>query len=96
MRVELRETGSIRVSARKDEVLAVLKRHVRGAAVRGDRVEAEGTSYVLRDMPEGTQVIHARHESAPVPLATRDRAALRQAVQADLFELARAFEVQRR
>lgn len=93
MRVELRETGSIRVSAAKDDVLDLLRRNLRSSAVRGDRVEAPGVAYVVREHVDGTQVIQVRHESAPVATATRDRAALCTAVEADLYELQRALDV---
>jgi len=93
MRVELRETGSIRVNARKERVLEVLQGHVLGGAMHGDRIESASNTYVVRESAGGTQVFHLRRESAPVALAGRDREALRQAVQADLFELARVLEI---
>ncbi|HVM44615.1 MAG TPA: hypothetical protein VM582_01670 [Candidatus Thermoplasmatota archaeon] len=96
MRLDLRETGSIRVSARKEEVLEVLRRYVRDGDVRGDRVEARGNTYVVRESDGGTQIVHMRRESAPVAAASRDREALRKAVQADLYELRRVLELNRR
>lgn len=93
MRLELRETGSIRVSARKDRVLEVLQRHLRDGAMRGDRIESPGNTYVVRENEDGTDVFHARRESVPVTATSRDRDALRQAVQADLFELRRVLEI---
>lgn len=93
MRLELRETGSIRVSAGKDRVLDVLQRHVRDAAMRGDRVESPDRTYVVREMADGTHVFHARRGSVPVTASAREREALRTAVQADLFELRRVLEI---
>lgn len=93
MRLELRETGSIRVNARKDLVLEVLQRHVRDGAMRGDRIESPGNTYVVRESDAGTEVFHARRENVPVTATGRDREALRQAVQADLFELRRVLEI---
>lgn len=95
MRVELRETGSIRVSAAKEDVIELLQRSVRPSAVRGDRVEAPDRTYVVRERVDGTQVFQVRHESAPLATATRDRAALRTEVQADLYELQRALDMVR-
>ena len=96
MRVELRETGSIRVSARKDRVLEVLQRHVLDGAMRGDRIESASNTYVVREREDGTHVFHMRRGNAPVALAGRDREALRQAVAADLFELQRVLEINQR
>ena len=97
MRVEVRETGSILVKAPKDDVLDVLQRVVQGGAlVRPDRLVASGSTYVVRDAAEGTQVFHMRSESAAVAIAAREREELRRAVQADLFQLQRVFEVKQR
>ncbi|HUR68386.1 MAG TPA: hypothetical protein VM370_04010 [Candidatus Thermoplasmatota archaeon] len=94
MRVQVRETGSILVSARKDEVLSVLQRVVReGAWTAPDRLEGAGFAYILRDAPAGTTVIHARAGSAAVPRATREREELRREVESDLFRLRSLFEV---
>ena len=96
MRVELRETGSILVSARKERVLEVLQRHVHDGAMRGDRIESENNTYVVREGDDGTHVFHLRRGSAPMALAGRDREMLRQAVKADLFELRRVLEINQR
>ena len=94
MRVELRETGSIVLPAAKAEVLELLQASVQGAAfVSPDRLEGDGSVYVLRELAAGTQVIHARTGSASVPRATRDRAQLRRTVESDLFRLQRLFDV---
>lgn len=92
MRVEARETGSICVSARKERVIEVLRSHVRGAAMRGDRIEAPGHTYVVHERADGTHVFHARRGSLRLT-ALREREALRHAVQADLYELRRILEV---
>ena len=96
VRVEIRETGSIRVSADKDRVLDVLRTHVRGADVHGDRVDAPGGAYVVREGSDGTHVYHLRRERTGVATAQREREVLRQAVKADLFELRRMLEISRR
>lgn len=97
MRVHLRETGSILVRARKDEVLDILQTVVKnGAIVRPDRLEGAGSTYVVQEAPEGTRVIHMRSESAAVAMASREREVLRRAVQSDLFQLQRVFDVRLR
>lgn len=97
MRIPLRETGSILVKARKDDVLAVLQRVMKdGALVTPDRVEQAGSAYVLRESGEGTRVIHVRSGTAGVALAPREREVLRRAVESDLFQLQRVLEVQAR
>lgn len=94
MRVHLRETGSILVKARKDEVLDVLQRVLHeGALVRPDRVERADSTYVVREGEEGTRVIHMREGTRPVAVATREREALRRAVESDLFQLQRVLDV---
>jgi hypothetical protein len=94
MRVQLRETGSILVHARKDDVLDFLRRSVQpGASIMDDRIEGAGSTYIVREARSGTQVIHARQASASVPLATREREDLRRAVESDLFRLQRLFEL---
>ena len=97
MRVEVKETASILVKARKGDVLDVLQRVVKdGSLVTPDRLVGRGSTYVLRDAPDGTQVFHMRSGSAAVPVASRERESLRREVQADLFELQRLFEVKER
>jgi hypothetical protein len=94
MRVQVRETGSILVQARKSEVLDVLRRTMEdGALVAPDRLEAAGSTYIVREGPAGTRVIHARNEMAPMTLVARERDELRRAVEADLFRLRGLFEV---
>lgn len=95
MRAPMRETGSIHVRARRDVVLDILQRHVgRGALVRPDRLEARGSTYVLRESAEGTHIFHAREEDKTLALRRRDE--LRLAVQADLFQVQRLVEASRR
>ncbi len=97
MPLEVRETGSIIVPARKDEVLGVLGQIIgSGARVGPDRFESFGSTYVLRERGDATQIIHARSESTPMALAHREREELRRAVQSDLFDLQRAFNVRTR
>lgn len=97
MKVPIRETGSILVRARKDEVLDILRRHVQGASmVAPDRLVAGAGTYVLREAGDGTHVFHARSDDALVPFGRRPREDLRMAVQSDLFELQRLVEANRR
>lgn len=94
MRVQLRETGSILVQARREDVLDVLQSAVKNAElVAPDRLEARGSTYVVRQGANGVQIIHARSESTPVALATREREELRREVESDLFRLQRLFDV---
>jgi hypothetical protein len=97
MRVHLRETGSILVKARKNEVLDVLQRVLHGGAlVTPDRIEGVGSTYVVRESLDGTRVIHMREDTSAVALATRERETLRRAVESDLFQLQRVFDVKAR
>lgn len=97
MRVEVRETGSILVKARKDDVLDVLRRVVKdGSFVGPDRLVGAGSTYVVREAADGTQVFHMRSGSASVPVSARERETLRREVQSDLFQLQRVFDVKRR
>lgn len=94
MRLEVRETGSVLVKAGKDDVIDVLRRAMKdGTFVGPDRLVGSGSTYVVREAPDGTQVFHMRSESAAVAIAGRERETLRRAVQADLFELQRVFDV---
>jgi len=93
MRLDIRETGSIRVPADKERVLEILRAHLRDAAIRGDRIDTSTGAYVVRAASDGTRIYHSRHEKAPVTLAGRDRETLRRAVQADLYELRRVLEL---
>lgn len=96
MRLELRETASIRVSARKDEVMDVLERRLRGSArTAPDRIESDRSTYVVReDAPgSGAQVFHMRRERATVGATGRGREELRRAVRSDLFELQQLFSL---
>lgn len=95
MRLLLRETGSIVVHAPPADVLDLLARRQEGHVVAPDRYESEGSAYVLRESEDGTRVFHVREERAAVAATSREREVLRRAVQADLFELARVFEVSR-
>jgi hypothetical protein len=97
MRVHLRETGSIHVKARKDEVLDILRSAMKnGAVVAPDRLEGRGATFVVRDEADGTRVYHMRSEAASVAAASREREVLRRAVQSELFQLQRVFEVKPR
>lgn len=97
MRLQVRETGSILVKARKDDVLDVLRRVVKdGSFTSPDRLEGDGSTYVVREAADGTQVFHMRSQSVVVPTTSRERETLRREVQADLFQLQRVFEVQAR
>lgn len=91
MRVQLRETGSILVSADQKEVIDLLERVVGGSRVGPDRVEGSSGTYVVRPSSNGTQVIHARRGDASLALATREREELRSAVASDLFAIQRLF-----
>jgi len=92
MRMPLRETGSILVSAEKDDVLSLLERVGGGTRVGPDRIEGLGGTYVVRPTAKGTQVIHARRGEASVTTATREREELRSAVASDLFAIQRLFK----
>lgn len=92
MRVQLRETGSILVSASEDDVMRLLERVVDGTRVAPDRVEGLSGTYVVRPGENGTQVIHARRENVAVARATRQREELRSAVASDLFAIQRLFQ----
>lgn len=91
MRVPLRETGSILVSASEDDVMRLLERVVEGTRVAPDRVEGRSGTSVVRPNANGTQVIHARQGEAGVARATREREELRSAVASDLFAIQRLF-----
>lgn len=100
MRVPLRETGSILVRAREDEVLDILRRQLGDAAlVAPGRLEsARGrtvATYVVRKDAGGTRVVHARSEDAPVALGRAPREELRRQVEADLFQLQRLVDATR-
>lgn len=95
MRVQLRETGSILVSASEPEVLDVLARHARGATlVSPGRIASAESTYVVRGVGARTQVIHARTNASALPRVARDREQLRQAVRSELFDLQRIFALQ--
>lgn len=96
MRMPARETGSVVVRARKDEVLEVLRRFEGAAQTAPDRVTARESTYVLRDAEGGTQVILARRGELPVTLTRQPREELRREVESDLFRLQRLFEVKAR
>lgn len=93
MRVNVRETGSIRVRARETDVLEVLTRSLRGAAVTSPgRLEVPGSTYIVRADGNGTHVIHARTGTTGLARAVRDREEMRRSVQSDLFELQRLLD----
>lgn len=92
---QIRETGSIVVSAPRERVFAHLRARMAGEPglhEGADRLDGRARSFVLRDAPGGTRIIHARsRESAFVP-SWRGRDELRAAVAAELFDLQRAVE----
>lgn len=104
MRVAIRETGSILVNAPRDEVLDLLRSKMSGepgrvsvheTGLRADRPGDRVLTFVLREAPGGTQVIHARSERAPVSLFSKPRDDLRLAVQAELFQVRHLVEATR-
>lgn len=105
MRVALRETGSILVQAPREQVMDLLRTKmatepgrvsVMETRVRADRPGDRVLTFILRDAPGGTQVIHARSERAPLGLSSKPRDDLRLAVQAELFEVRHLAEASRR
>lgn len=104
MRVALRETGSILVNAPRDQVMDLLRTkmanepgrvRVMDTRVQADRPGDRVHTFILRDAPGGTQVIHARSERAPITLFSKPREDLRLAVQAELFEVRHLVEATR-
>jgi hypothetical protein len=95
MRVALRETGSILVKAPADRVFEVLKASMQGEPqlrAEGERrIESSLSTFVLRDAPGGTQVIHARREDATLGAMRRPREELRAQVELELFRLQQQF-----
>ena len=94
MKVALRETGSILVNAPRDRVFEVLRRDVAalGSAVREtprERIEAGVSTFVLRDAPGGTRVIHARSRPGHLLSPIEPRHELRAAVEAELMRVQR-------
>ena len=94
MKVELRETGSILVHAPRDRVFEVLRRDIAAGAeaVRAtpsERLEAGAATFVLRDAPGGTRVIHARSRPGFLLSPTEPRHELRAAVEAELLRVQR-------
>lgn len=96
--VMLRETGSIRLDATPEAVIAAVARRAAlqpGVRVStGDRVEVRGrdrlATFVVRRGPDGTQLIHAR---ADAPGATgRRQEDVRRAVEAELDAVRRLVE----
>lgn len=91
----LRETGSILVRAPRDQVFEALRADLRGEptlrAEGARRLETRLSTFVLRDAPGGTQVIHARQQEASLAAMTRPRQELRAAVEFELFKLQQKF-----
>lgn len=94
MRVPLRETGSILVHAPRDHVFEILRRHL--ATTPGplretprERLEAGPRTFVLRDAPGGTRIIHAASRPATFLPGTGPRDALKAAVEAELLRVQR-------
>lgn len=94
MQVALRETGSILVNAPRERVFELLRQDmaVTAAAVRAtraERLEAGPATFVLRDAPGGTRVIHARSRPGSLLSAAEPRHELRAAVEAELLRVQR-------
>ncbi len=85
----LRETGSILVKAPREAVFQMLGQQPDLRATSETRLESSSRTFVLRDAPGGTQVIHARTERS---LNFQRRTDLRIAVEAELFRLQRLAE----
>jgi hypothetical protein len=90
----LRETGSILVRAPRDRVFEALMASMQGEpglrAEEARRLDTPLSTFVLRDAPGGTQVIHAR--AAPAALAgPRPREELRATLELELFQLQKKF-----
>jgi hypothetical protein len=92
MRAALRETGSILVRAPADAVFEALRTFEPGLRAEGDRrLESDFSTFVLREAPGGTHVIHARREDATLSASRRPRDELRAQVELDLFRLQQEF-----
>jgi hypothetical protein len=94
MQVALRETGSIVVNAPRERVFEVLQRDMASmaAAVRAtpaERLESGPSTFVLRDAPGGTRVIHARSRPGYLLSPSEPRHELRAAVEAELLRVQR-------
>jgi len=97
MRAPLRETGSILVPASRDRVYEALAASLaQEPALRvepGARVEAGLRTFVLKDAPGGTRVIHALAADANyAAIGKRPRETLREQVEMELFRLQKRFE----
>lgn len=91
----LRETGSILIRAPRqrvyDELKASLADQPNLHAEAARRLDTDMATFVLRDAPGGTEVIHARSANAALPVMTRPREELRAAVELELFKLQQKF-----
>jgi hypothetical protein len=94
MQVALRETGSILVNAPRERVFELLRADMAAmaSAVRAtpaERLESGPATFVLRDAPGGTRVIHARSRSVFLLSPAEPRHELRAAVEAELLRVQR-------
>jgi hypothetical protein len=91
----LRETGSILVRAPRDQVFEALRTSLRDQpglrATDASRLQTDVATFVLRDAPGGTQVIHARAAPVTLPGSARPREELRASVEFELFQLQKKF-----
>lgn len=100
MRASIRETGSILVNAPRDRVYELLRSRLAtepDLREAPDRIEAFRpgvglTTFILRDAPGGTRLIHGRSRDAPMVPTNRPRDELRAAVAAELFDVQRVVE----
>lgn len=93
--MRLRETGSILVRAPRHQVFEAIKASMQDEpglqAEAARRLETPFSTFVLRDAPGGTEVIHARCEDLAFNATRRPRDELRAQVEMELFELQRKF-----
>lgn len=94
MRVPLRETGSILVNAPRDHVFDLLRSQMAHAPdlreTPRERLETAERTYVLRDAPGGTRIIHAISRSTLLPNpGPGPRHELKAAIEAELLRVQR-------
>lgn len=82
----LRETGSILVNAPRDHVFEVVRQRMAEEpglrTISAERIESARSTFVLRDAPGGTRVVHAR---VATTFMMRPGAELKQAVSEELL-----------
>ncbi len=98
-----RETGSVTLPASRDKVFEIVRDqldpastvtttgHERVDLIRG----SDRSTFVLRDVPGGTRVFHARVERPGLRSLLGPRDELREAVEADLFRIQRLVDLTR-